>query len=143
LPCYSANLSQIASGPNGFVVVDDYLQVKGAEDVWAVGDVSAIEPAQFTTCDKQSAQLAKNITLILSNKTPMPSKKTTSRMIAFLIAKFEYSLIILQVYWVSRLAGRWETGHFGNMKMPGFIILWSRKTLFLENMGPTVDGSKF
>jgi hypothetical protein len=27
--------------------------------------------------------------------------------------------------------------------MPGFLIQWARKTLFTENLGPTVDGSLF
>ena len=57
---------------NGFVVVDEYLRVKGVEDVWAVGDVSSIEPPQFKTTDTQSAHLAKNILLILNNKKPLP-----------------------------------------------------------------------
>ena len=33
------------------------------------------------------------------------------------------------------------TGHFGNMKIPSFIIIRARKPLFVENIGPTVNGS--
>ncbi len=33
--------------------------------------------------------------------------------------------------------------HFGSWRMPGFLIQWARKTLFTENLGPTVDGSLF
>jgi len=32
----------------GFVVVDEYFAVKGAEDVYAIGDVCNVEPLQFT-----------------------------------------------------------------------------------------------
>jgi NADH dehydrogenase FAD-containing subunit len=53
---------------NGFVVVDDYLKVKGLENVWAIGDISGHEPPQFLFADKQAGHLAKNILLILSNK---------------------------------------------------------------------------
>ncbi|EXJ89133.1 hypothetical protein A1O3_02197 [Capronia epimyces CBS 606.96] len=109
----------------GFVLVDEMLRVKGTEDVWAVGDVSAIEPAQFITCDKQSAHLAKNMTLILSNKTPLPYKVATSRFMGLQIGK------------------KAATGHFGTYKVPGFIIAWARKTLFVENLAPTVNGSLF
>jgi len=35
------------------------------------------------------------------------------------------------------------TGHFGNFKIPSFIIVKARKTLFVENMGPTVNGALF
>jgi len=35
------------------------------------------------------------------------------------------------------------TGHFGTFKIPSFIIIRARKTLFVENMGPTVNGALF
>ena len=62
---------------NSFVVVDDYLKVKGLENVWAIGDVSDHEPPQFLFADKQAAHLAKNIILILSSKAPLPYKGGT------------------------------------------------------------------
>ncbi|KAA8652897.1 NAD(P)/FAD-dependent oxidoreductase [Aspergillus tanneri] len=64
---------------NGFVKVDEYFQVKGLENqhVWAIGDVSNLEPPQALFVDKQSAHLAKNIVLILSNKAPIPYKEAT------------------------------------------------------------------
>lgn len=74
---------------NGFVVVDEYLRAKGVEDVWAIGDVSAIEPAQLIHCDKQSAHLAKSLMLILNNKTPLPCKVTTSRKTNLLFFELE------------------------------------------------------
>ena len=66
---------------DGYVVVDRHLQVKGTENVWAVGDVSDVEPAQFITTDKQSAHLAKNIVSLLrdNNKTLLPYKVGSSR----------------------------------------------------------------
>lgn len=64
---------------NGFVVVDEYLKVKGAGDVWAIGDVNNVEWSQFINCDKQSATVGKNIVKILSNKAPLPYKVATSR----------------------------------------------------------------
>ena len=66
---------------SGHVVVDEYLQVKGTADIWAIGDVSNTEPAQFITCDKQSTHLAKNIVLMLGNKPPLSYKVATSRKI--------------------------------------------------------------
>ncbi len=35
------------------------------------------------------------------------------------------------------------TGHFGNLKVPSFIIIRAQKSLFVDNMGPTVDGPLF
>ena len=65
----------------GSVMVDEYLKVKGADGVWAIGDVSDVEPSQFITCDRQSVYLAKSITTLLSNKTALPYKAITSRML--------------------------------------------------------------
>jgi NADH dehydrogenase FAD-containing subunit len=51
--------------PAGFVIVDEFLRVKGTTDVWAAGDISAVERAQYTRMDKQSAHVAKNLVLQL------------------------------------------------------------------------------
>ena len=75
---------------NGSVMVDEYLNVKGAGAVWAIGDVSDVEPSQFIFCDRQSSYLAKNITLVLSNRTSTPYKVATSRMITFLVAELAF-----------------------------------------------------
>ena len=72
----------------GYAVVNEYLQIEGAKDVWAIGDVSAIEPEQLIVVDKQSAHLAKNIVAILSNKTPIPYKKATSRKLSLQMHKW-------------------------------------------------------
>jgi NADH dehydrogenase FAD-containing subunit len=58
--------------PKGFVVVDEYLRVKGAEGLWAVGDISAIQRPQYMNTEAQSVHLAKNIGLVLQKKQPLP-----------------------------------------------------------------------
>lgn len=75
---------------NGFVIVDENLNVKGAESVWAVGDISDTEPSQFIYGDRQSAHLAKNIVLVLSNKVQRPYKVATSRMFNCLIIELKF-----------------------------------------------------
>lgn len=35
------------------------------------------------------------------------------------------------------------TGHFGNMRLPSFIVSMLRKSLFIDNLPRTVDGSIF
>ncbi|KAK9427249.1 hypothetical protein V1505DRAFT_334675 [Lipomyces doorenjongii] len=109
---------------NGFVTVDEYLKVKGTENVWAIGDVSDLEPQQFMFADKQSTHLAKNIVLILTKKTPLPHKLGTKGM-------------GLQI---GRKAG---TGHLGSIKLPGFLVSMLRKNLFVDNLPTTVNGSAF
>ncbi|KAL8792384.1 MAG: hypothetical protein Q9195_004997 [Heterodermia aff. obscurata] len=110
---------------NGSVMVDAFLRVKGAKDVWAIGDVSDVESWQFITCDRQSAHLARNMIAMMNNKPALPYKVAASRFMGLQIGK------------------KAATGHFGSWKVPSFIIATARRTLFVEKMGPTVDGSLF
>lgn len=108
----------------GFVVVDNCLRVKGTQNVWAIGDVSDHEPPQLMFADGQSTHLTKNILLVLKKATPLPHKISSPGM-------------GLQI-------GRNNaTGHFGNFKVPGFLISYLRKDLFLEMLPKVIDGSKF
>ncbi|KAJ9611723.1 hypothetical protein H2200_004907 [Cladophialophora chaetospira] len=109
----------------GFVKVDEFLKVKGTKDIWAIGDVSDVEAAQFISCDRQSVYLAKALGSVLSKKIPLPYKVAASRFMGMQIG---------------RKAG---TGHYGNTRLPGFLFVWARKTLFIENLKGTVDGSLF
>lgn len=34
----------------GYLMVDQYLKVKGAEDIWAAGDITDVQPAQYIYC---------------------------------------------------------------------------------------------
>jgi NADH dehydrogenase FAD-containing subunit len=46
---------------NGFVLVDEFLQVKGTTDAWAVGDISSVQRPQYMNTEKQSNHVVKNI----------------------------------------------------------------------------------
>ncbi|EED19083.1 disulfide oxidoreductase, putative [Talaromyces stipitatus ATCC 10500] len=111
---------------NGFVKVDEYLQVKGFENqrVWAIGDVSDLEPPQLMCADRQSGHLAKNIGLILNNKTPLPYKGGIHGM-------------------GCQIGRKTGTGQLGWVKLPSFLIHFLRKHLFVERLEPTVDGSVY
>ncbi|KAJ6160742.1 apoptosis-inducing factor [Penicillium chermesinum] len=104
----------------GFVIVNDYLKVKGVDDVWAIGDVSDHERPQFMFADSQSAHLVKNLLL----------EETALHKVASPAMGLQ----------IGRKKG---TGHMGNFKLPGFLVSLLRKDLFLEIMPGIVDGSKF
>jgi hypothetical protein len=86
---------------DGYVTVDEFLNVKskgdgvGAplKDIWALGDVTDLEYAQFISCDKQSAHLAKNVILALradSTRPPLPYKAATKRTCALSSLSFPF-----------------------------------------------------
>ncbi|KAH8892884.1 FAD/NAD(P)-binding domain-containing protein [Thozetella sp. PMI_491] len=109
---------------SGSVVVDDSLQVKGAGPVWAIGDVSSLDASQYMAANRQASHAVKNIGLYLSGK-PMLAYKPWPHSLGFQIGK---------------KAG---TGHLGSWKLPSFVVVFMRKTLFVERFPPTVDGSLF
>ena len=77
-----------ALNSKGFVMVDGHLKVKGLEDVWAIGDVSDIEPCQFITCDRQSVYLAKSLVATLQGRTPPLYKVASKRMFISTLRQF-------------------------------------------------------
>lgn len=130
----------------GFVAVDDYLKVKGAGDVWAIGDVVDVEWMQWISMDKQSSYVAKNIVLILSNKAPIPYKVSpaSSRMIPVLVTLTSILADTLTTGLLGFSLGRKTgAGAFGSFKIPSFVLSWARKELFTQNMDATVSGTLF
>ncbi|TEY71788.1 hypothetical protein BOTCAL_0086g00060 [Botryotinia calthae] len=112
--------------PAGFAIVDQFLRLKGAENVWVVGDVSAVERPQYVNTDKQSTHVAKNIALILKNSEPLGYKVADKNMMAVPVGK------------------KVGTGHMGSMKFPSFVVnMVKGKTLFTEKLTPMVNGSAF
>ncbi|KAF7961092.1 hypothetical protein EAE96_000759 [Botrytis aclada] len=110
----------------GFAIVDQFLRLKDAQNVWVVGDVSAVERPQYVNTEKQSTHVAKNIALILKGSEPLSYKVADKHMLAVP---------------VGRKVG---TGHMGGMKLPSFIVnMVKGKTLFTEKLTPMVDGSSF
>ncbi|KAG4426795.1 hypothetical protein IFR04_000226 [Cadophora malorum] len=120
----SSYIPQEYLNQNGYVVVDEFLQVKGTKNIWAVGDISAVQRAQAMLTAKQAEHVAKNIGLSHQGKPLLPYKKDEK--------------LVLMVP-VGRKAG---TGHMGNMKFPSFLVSMTKgKTYFTQTMGPLVDGS--
>ncbi|KAF5868648.1 putative amid-like mitochondrial oxidoreductase protein [Botrytis fragariae] len=112
--------------PAGFAMVDQFLRLKDAENVWVVGDVSAVERPQYVNTDKQSTHVAKNIVLILKNSEPLSYKVADKNMLAVPVGK------------------KVGTGHMGGMKFPSFVVnMVKGKTLFTEKLAPMVNGSAF
>jgi apoptosis-inducing factor 2 len=75
----SSYLTADCLNDQGFVMVDEYLRLKGRKDVWAIGDVSDVENCQFITCDRQSAYLSKSLVMTLKDQIPQPYGVGSSR----------------------------------------------------------------
>lgn len=110
----------------GDVMVDTFLRVKGAENIWACGDIIDIEPSQIIYADKQATACVKNIDLVLNGKEPVAYSYGGKRMLGLTLGRSK------------------ATGCNGDMKLPSIIIWWVKgRTLGTENLPKYVSGSKF
>ncbi|SPO07042.1 uncharacterized protein DNG_09736 [Cephalotrichum gorgonifer] len=109
----------------GKVKVGGHLNVKGVDDVFAIGEVADTEPGQYFTIEKQASHMAKSMIQILSGNAPLPYVATSTSMGGLLVGK---------------KAG---TGHFGNYKLPSFLVVIIRKSLFVDKFPGAVDGSAY
>ncbi|CZR62279.1 uncharacterized protein PAC_12176 [Phialocephala subalpina] len=110
----------------GYVTVDQYLKVKGTEDIWAAGDITDCQAAQFIYCEKQAEALSKNLDLVLNGKEPVVYKADGPPIMGVSLGR-------------SR-----ATGRFGNMKMPSLVIWFVKgRTLGVQKLPGLVSGSAF
>ena len=61
---------------DGYVLVDEYLHVKGMANAWAAGDITNIEWKQYKCAEDQATHVSKNIVNVLQKLDPIPYKQT-------------------------------------------------------------------
>jgi NADH dehydrogenase FAD-containing subunit len=81
---------------DGFAIVDEYLKVKGTNDIWAIGDVAYVEWAQWIYMERQGGHVAKNLVAILKGKFPTPYKPSNDgNRTYFLFFTSSYAHVLL------------------------------------------------
>ncbi|KAI1815450.1 hypothetical protein GGS20DRAFT_596895 [Poronia punctata] len=109
-----------------FVDIDEFYRVKGADNVWAAGDVVWKPRGSFVLTDKQAAGVAKNLEAVLTGKAPSPVKTLPFDPMVVSVGR-------------SRGAGR-----IGSVKVFSYMVYMLKgKTLGTQNLGAWVDGSWF
>lgn len=129
---------------SGFIKVGEYLDIKGADGVFAIGDVNDCETPQFYFSEKQSTYIAKNLVLALTNKAPVLYKASTTGVFNNTLSSAARSRLADHHHTGMigiQIGKKTGTGHFGNFKLPSFLVIALRKTLFIDNLPKTVDGS--
>ncbi|TPX18922.1 uncharacterized protein E0L32_011400 [Thyridium curvatum] len=107
-----------------YASIDAEYRVKGAENVWAAGDIVSQPRAGFMITQKQAAGVAKNIGLVASGKQPTPVK-----------------LLPFDIYAVATGRSR-GAGRAGSVKLLSFMVYMAKgKTLAVERMAGYIDGS--
>ncbi|RWA09557.1 hypothetical protein EKO27_g5560 [Xylaria grammica] len=109
-----------------FVDIDEFYRVKGADNVWAAGDVVWKPRGSFVLSDKQAAGVAKNIDAVLKGKNQTPVKTIPIDVLMVATGR-------------SRGAGR-----MGPVKAFSLMVyLIKGKTLGVEKLPSWVDGTLF
>jgi NADH dehydrogenase FAD-containing subunit len=90
----------------GEVEVDHFLKLKGAENIWAAGDITNLEASQFVYAERQATALAKILDAVLKGKEPVAYKVAASRMMGLSLGRSK------------------ATGRSGTSKIPSIIIWW-------------------
>ncbi|KAI1346801.1 hypothetical protein F5Y01DRAFT_263210 [Xylaria sp. FL0043] len=109
-----------------FVDIDEFYRVKGAENVWAAGDVVWKPRGSFVLTDKQAAGVAKNIDAALRGKSQTPVKTIPIDVLMVATGR-------------SRGAGR-----MGPVKAFSLMVyLIKGKTLGVDKLPGWVDGTSF
>ncbi len=110
----------------GNVMVDDYLRVKGASDLYAAGDVVNVHRKQLKMAEDQSIYLANSLNAVLTDKPLKPFKPDNMMVVAVTLGKNK------------------GTGQMGWFKMLS-VLVWYVKGRFLgtNELGPYTNGEKF
>lgn len=109
-----------------FVDIDEFYAVRGAEDVWAAGDVVWKPRGSFVLTDKQAAGVAKNLDAVLRGRPQAPVKTIPIDVLMVATGR-------------SRGAGR-----MGPVKAFSIMVyLIKGKTLGTDKFPAWVDGTQF
>ncbi|KAI0404386.1 hypothetical protein F4802DRAFT_566946 [Xylaria palmicola] len=119
-------LSDLYLTKKKFVDIDEFYAVRGAENVWAAGDVVWKPRGSFVLTDKQAAGVAKNIDAVLRGKNQTPVKTIPIDVLMVATGR-------------SRGAGR-----MGPVKAFSLMVyLIKGKTLGTDKFPAWVDGTQF
>jgi NADH dehydrogenase FAD-containing subunit len=107
----------------GHVVVDEFLRVKDTQDVWAAGDVTNLDFAQFVYAEKQANSVPKNLDAVLKGEEPLTYKADDGRVMFFSLGRSK------------------ATGRVGDWKVPSIVIWWFSKFILLSRsrLGSVLD----
>jgi NADH dehydrogenase FAD-containing subunit len=109
----------------GELTVDPYFAVKGAKDIYSLGDVADIQAKKALHVGPQAEYLGKILNLILTGKpVPAPYKVDNKPMGAVTVGRSK------------------GFGVMGSWSLPNFLIQFAKgKTMMVENLPKAVAGT--
>jgi apoptosis-inducing factor 2 len=131
LPCVGITpntsfMPQNLLNPQGSIMVDEYMAVKGASDIWSCGDAADIEAKKVMYAGEQAAHLGKTLHSVLTTgkKTGDPYKPNPKPMGAVTVGRAK------------------GFGQMGSWSLPSFLIMFVKgKTMMVENLPKVINGT--
>jgi apoptosis-inducing factor 2 len=106
------------------IMVDEYMQVKGAKDIWSCGDVADIEANKVFHIASQAPMCAANIQASLTSNPKTPYKPSNKPMGAVTVGRAK------------------GFGAFGSWSLPGFLIYHMKvKSMMVEKLAKALAGT--
>jgi apoptosis-inducing factor 2 len=110
---------------NGDVMVDEYMAVKGASDMWSCGDAADIQEKKAMYAGEQATHLAATLHSVLTTgKTGAPYKPNPKPIGAVTVGRAK------------------GFGQMGSWSLPNFLIMFLKgKTMMVENLPKVINGA--
>jgi NADH dehydrogenase FAD-containing subunit len=112
--------------PQGSIMVDEYMAVKGASDIWSCGDAADIQAKKVMYAAEQAAYLGKILQSVLTTgkKTGDPYKPNPKPMGAVTVGRAK------------------GFGQMGSWSLPSFLVMFLKgKTMMVEKLPKVIDGT--
>lgn len=110
--------------PDGNVLQDETMKVRGSTNIWAIGDIGSLEPKQLTVTDNQIIHLASALDAVLTGNGTVKPYQPVGKTLLFL-----------------SLGRKYGTGQVGNWRLWGFLVAYVKgRKLFVETAEGYVGG---
>ena len=111
---------------NGEIVVDEYMAVKGASDMWSCGDAAHIQAKKVMYAAEQATYLGATLhTVLTTGKKPAAAYKVNNKPMGAVT--------------VGRAKG---FGQMGSWSLPSFMVMFVKgKTMMVENLPKVISGT--
>jgi NADH dehydrogenase FAD-containing subunit len=107
----------------GSIILDKTMRVKGAENIWGIGDVGNLEPKQVTVIDAMIIHLSAALDAVLTGEGQVKEYKLGKPMIFITMGK------------------KYATGQIGGWKLWGWIVAYMKgRNIFVDTAKQYVDG---
>lgn len=103
----------------GNLKLEPSMRVRGTENIWGIGDVGNLDPKQLVVLDAQVLHLSTALDAVLTGSGEAPEYRPVQKQ-----------------FRLFSMGRRKATGHFGNFRVPGFMVSLIKGRKLFVNYAP-------